>query len=835
MSKTKTIDPGPSLMPPIVIFLSGSAALVYQTLWVKQLALIVGVDVYAVTTAVSAFFAGLAIGGALFGRRADRSQRPLRLFAGLEVGTGVLGLFTTIALSYAAPTFASLEIAARPLAWALLFVMVALPAILMGGTLPALVCAVAPAGKAIGRASGNLYAANTAGAIAGALAATFLLVAFLGVRGSATVAAVLNLVAAGLAIVADRRMNPRDAVKASSAKGSPRVSLALGLYALAGGVALGYEVVWTQAIVQFLSTRAYAFTVVLATYLIGLFLGSLIWSRFADRIRRPWLVFGCLIAAAGVSALLLLVSIGPWLPAAQSALGRVVFEATGSELARMCARFALASAVVVLLPTILLGAAFPVAVRLAGGAARIGRDLGAVLALNTAGGIAGTLLTGFVLVPAFGLVRTLGLLAVAAALVGAVAVTRGADFRKPAVAASVALVLVVGVGAVFAPSDLLARQLTTAARGGELVFYEESPGGTVAVIEQVAPQGRFRRLYIQGVSNSGDPMPSLRYMRLQALLPLIIHRGTPRSALVIGLGTGITAGALLADDSLDRRVVAELLPAVVSAASKFKANYGVTTDPRMTIRLADGRRELLRSVDSYDLITLEPPPPSAAGVVNLYSRDFYSLARRRLNPDGLLAQWLPLPTQNDEDSRSLVRSFLDVFPHATLWTTELHEMLLVGSAEPIELDANRIAERFAQSGIKTALTEAGVATPAALLATYVTDRAGLERYAGDALPTTDDRPRIEYAAWVRPGEFSRVLPRLLAQRRAPPISNADGSLVSAIDSEQLRLMNFYKAGLNAYAGERQQWAENMGKVSVAGAPNPYYSWFMTGTKEIKND
>ncbi len=149
-----------------------------------------------------------------------------------------------------------------------------------------------------------------------------------------------------------------------------------------------------------------------------------------------------------------------------------------------------------------------------------------------------------------------------------------------------------------------------------LVLLSGATGGTVAVLEQSATSGSFRRLYIQGISNSGDPMPSLRYMRLQALVPLLIHRGEPRSALVIGLGTGITAGALLAYDTLDRRVVAELLPAVVGSASIFSGNYGVTSDPRVTVRLADGRRELLRNSDQYDLITLEPPPPSAAGVVN---------------------------------------------------------------------------------------------------------------------------------------------------------------------------------------------------------------------------
>ena len=148
------------------------------------------------------------------------------------------------------------------------------------------------------------------------------------------------------------------------------------------------------------------------------------------------------------------------------------------------------------------------------------------------------------------------------------------------------------------------------------------------------------------------------------------------------------------------------------------------------------------------------------GVVNLYSRDFYELARRRLADGGLLAQWWPLATQNDEDSRSLVRSMLDVFPHVTLWTTEVHEMMLVGSLEPIPLDFARIAEHYDKPRVAEALRAVGVNTPAALLATYITDREGLEIYAGEAEAVTDDRPRIEYANWVRPRELNRVLPKL---------------------------------------------------------------------------
>ena len=667
------------------------------------------------TTGVSAFFAGLALGGALFGRLADRLPRPFLLYASLELGVAVLGVATTLVLAHVAPPFVVLETTASLLAWALLFARVGVPAILMGGTLPVLIRSRAPQPGHVGAAGGLLYAANTAGAIAGALLTSFLLIPLLGVRGTALAAAAINLVAAlgalGLGRTAPCRTSvnrPPEPARFGS-HGPPRAVL----YAVAGGIALGYEVVWSQAIVQFMSTRSFAFSVVLATYLTGLVVGSALYARWADRVRDPWGVFGLLIAAAGLVALLEIAGLGKWLVVLQTVAEGAVLALTGSQLAGMCARFAVAAACIVFVPTVLLGAAFPVALRLAVDARHVGRDVGAVVALNTIGGIAGTMLTGFVLVPALGLVRTLAALAIAAAAVGIFAVMRGPAARR-ARWATLAIGMAATLGAVLTPPDRLAS-LLPGARSGTLVFYEESLGGTVAVVEQQAGQTRFRRLYIQGVSNSGDAMPSLRYMRLQALLPLIIHGGEPRSALVIGLGTGITAGALLRFPGLEQRVCAELLPAVVRAAPLFQGNFGAASDPRLEIRLRDGRRELLRTPEQYDLITLEPPPPTAAGVVNLYSSDFYRLAGTRLRPGGLFAQWWPLPTQNDEDSRSLVRSFLDVFPHASLWTTEFHEMLLIGSFEPIELDVPRIAARFDQPEVAAALREVGIASPAALL------------------------------------------------------------------------------------------------------------------------
>ncbi|MFJ4111851.1 fused MFS/spermidine synthase [Pseudomonas sp. NPDC089758] len=829
-STTETQAPLPWLLPAALLFVSGGAALIYQVLWVKQLSLVVGVEVYAITAGISAFFAGLAMGGLLFGRWADRLRHPVKLYAGLELAVAVLAVAATLGLAQSAALFARLEASVGLLAWLLPLSLVGVPAFLMGGTLPVLVRALTPTDAQTGEAGGRLYAANTAGAIFGTLLAAFVLLPQLGVTGAACVAGALNMLAAlGAWCGRGRDERALPACAAASLPRTPQARLAIALYCLAGGVALGYEVVWTQSIVQFMSTRAFAFSVVLATYLTGLVLGSALYARRADRIRDPWGLFGLLIASAGLLALLQIAGLGRWLVAWQTLLESHVLQLTGSQLAGMCARFAAAAVCVVFIPTTLLGAAFPLALRLAVDSGQVGRDVGAVVALNTLGGIVGVMLTGFVLVPGIGLVRTLVVLACVAAAIGVVATWRGQAVHKGMRAA----VLLVGgatlVTGALTPPERLA-QLLPGARSGELVFYQEGRGGTVAVVHQQRQGQAFNRLYIQGVSNTGDAMPSLRYMRLQALLPLLIHRGEPRSALVIGFGTGITAGAMLRYSGLEHPVVAELLPQVLAAAPLFSGNFDAVNDPRLDIRLRDGRRELLRNAQRYDVITLEPPPPSAAGVVNLYSRDFYQLAASRLQEHGLVAQWLPLPTQNDEDSRSLVRSFLDVFPHASLWTTEFHEMLLIGSATPMELDVPRIRQRFEQPQVSAALAQVGVSSVEALLATWVTDRQGLERYAGDAQPVTDDRPRIEYAPWVRPREITRVLPALLALRVAPPLANAAPSVQAAVNDEWALLRRFYGLSLLAYNGNRQAWMREARALAPISAQNPYMRWFTGGNR-----
>jgi spermidine synthase len=825
--------------PALLLFASGSAALIYQVLWVRLLTLVVGIEVQAVTAGISAFFAGLALGGWIFGKLADRSARPLFLYATLELGVLVLGIGATHAIVHSPSIFAGLQGSVGALAWVLPFTLVGVPAIAMGGTLPVLLRALGPSQRDVGGAGGRLYAANTAGAIIGALLPVFLLIPLVGVKGSAYVAAGLNAVAALGSIVL-----ARGAYAAASAAGSAgsreepvthapiladagRARVAVALYAVAGGIALGYEVIWSQAIGQFISTRSFAFSIVLATYLLGLALGSAVAARYVGRVREPWCVFGMLIALAGLTAFAGLACAGDWLTLAQRHAADFVLSVTGNLLASMCAGFAAAACAIVLVPTLLLGAAFPFALAMMTGGEKpapgLASHVGRLVALNTAGGIAGTLFAGFVLIPSLGLIRSIGVLAIAASLIGLSATLSARNVPKAAVLAGVCIAALAVVSVVAVPSNRLGLLLAEAHRG-DLVYYEESSGGTVAVLEQGPEAQRLRRLYIQGVSNSGDAMTSLRYMRLQALLPLIVHDGTPRSALVIGLGTGITGGALLAWPDLDKRVIAELLPAVVRASPAFGGNLDVSNDPRMNIRIADGRRELLSRTDRYDLVTLEPPPPSAAGVVNLYSTDFYRLAAARLNQHGIVAQWLPLATQNEQETRALIQSFVQVFPYAALWTTEFHEMMLVGSLQPLTLDVPRIRARFAQPEVARALNEVGIASPEALLSTWIADRPALAYYAADARPVTDDDPRIEYAPWVNPAEFPSTLARLLALQMEPPLINADATFSSTLRTERDTLHAFYRAGLGAYRGDRNAWAQEIRTVLGADDSNPYYRW-----------
>lgn len=319
-------------------------------------------------------------------------------------------------------------------------------------------------------------------------------------------------------------------------------------------------------------------------------------------------------------------------------------------------------------------------------------------------------------------------------------------------------------------------------------------------------------------------MASKRYMRLQTYIPLLIHPGDPKSALVIGLGTGITAGAMSNVDSLVTRDVYELLEEVKEGTRYFEGNYNITTNSLVNIYIGDGRHQLAKTSKMYDMITLEPPPPTASGVANLYSNEFYQLSKSKLNKGGVVAQWWPIATQSVAASQSIVKTMLSNFKYVSLWTTEVHEMLLVGSDDPQNIDYQAIDSKLNKnSRMLASLTEVGISRTEQLMATFVAERASLEIFSHNAPIITDDFPLLEFDDWTNELVITEIMPQLLNMMVFPP--NVPDGKVENVKLEQKKLTVFYIASMAAYENQPEIWHRYMGWLLQQEHDNQYFNWF----------
>jgi spermidine synthase/predicted Zn-dependent protease len=420
---------------------------------------------------------------------------------------------------------------------------------------------------------------------------------------------------------------------------------------------------------------------------------------------------------------------------------------------------------------------------------RLGRDVGGVYAANTLGSIAGSLIAGFLLLPVFGAARAIHVLvAVNLAMAALVALTwrpdaplaaaanthRSAVRRIAGVALAAAALFAVGLG----PGRQAVRAVTlrdaTAARApADVLAYDEGPTVTVAVVDDRAGfrDPESRRLLTDGVNMSGTTWNAKRYMRFLAHLPLLLHPA-PRSVLVIGLGTGMTAGAATLHPDVAEVTTVELAAEVGAAARSFAPqNFAVLDSPKHRLAIADGRHFLRTSGGCYDVILAEPPPPRASGTVHLYSREYYLACRDALNPGGLCLQWMPLHSQGEGELRAKLATFLAVFPGASLWLPNGEEGIVLGSAPRpagAPLESTALAARMADPAVTAALRAVGLATPADLIACYGFGPETLARYTRDVPLVTDSHPYTEsYLAHPRLLDPFDTL-RLLTLVEPPP-------------------------------------------------------------------
>jgi spermidine synthase len=768
---------------------SGAAALVYEVTWTRLLTLQLGHTVASASTVLAAFMGGLAVGAWAISASAvsDRGQSwPLRTYATLEIAVAVVALLLPLALRAAVPVLAwAYADGGAPLRFditrlTLCLGLVGLPAIAMGATYP-----IATRWYARSAAdAGRLYAVNTAGAAAGALGAGFWLIPALGLRGTTWIGIALNLGAAAGALwiagaatekkeaTAERaelaEKQPRKSSTASPRSSrpprllpSPMPAVALAATAVSGFAALVYEVAWTRLLAMVIGPTTYAFATMAAAFIAGLALGSAGGARLARRVGQPAVWLAVVLIAGAVAA-----DAAAWYGATRMPLVVAAQVADPSaDFSGVVVAQAIWVALLLLPMTAALGAAFPLALAVAGGDATIVRDTARVYTANTIGAIAGALIAGFVLIPQLGLRATIRDAALLAALGGALclaAVLRRSRDAAPlrtigipvAVAASAMAAItltppwdraLLASGAYKYAAYLGSADLDAVLRAGTLEYYKEGAAATVSVRLLTGT----RSLAIDGkvdASNAGDMLTQ----RLLGLLPVIIH-GHAEAVCIIGLGSGVTAGAALAPGTVRRVDVVEISPEVVEASHHFDTENGrVLAEPGLRLVVGDGRSHLLLTPRRYDVIVSEPSNPWMAGVASLFTREFFEAARSRLKPGGLLCQWAHTYDISSADLRSIVRTFASVFPQATLWLVGDGDLLLIGANADAIVPRLAAVDAGARQGKAAALlAPVGVTegtAPFALLSLYAGGPDDIARYANDAVIQTDDRTALEYSA-----------------------------------------------------------------------------------------
>ncbi|MGE3277803.1 MAG: fused MFS/spermidine synthase [Vicinamibacterales bacterium] len=749
---------------------SGVAALVYEVTWTRLLTLQMGHGVAAASTVLAAFMGGLAAGAAAGGRAGSRvtPRQSLALYAGLEAAVALLALLLPIGLAATRPLLAAAYADGHGGAlFGLLrlgssLALLAIPAAAMGATFPVASRWMVREARLAAGDAGTLYAANTVGAALGAVAAGFVLLPALGLRGATAVGVGLNLLAAGGALwvrgrIPDGGSRPgRQAAPARSARaagpGTPaagRPGLAAAALGITGFASLTLQVVWTRLLALILGPTTYAFSTIVAVFIAGLALGSAIGARLAARARQPIVGLSlCLSTAVGLAVLASALVDWSLLSMAEAV------AAPDAAFASVLRQQAVLVGTLLVPMTVAFGAAFPFAVAVASRSDEtVVSDLGTIYAVNTLGAIAGALLAGFVLVPALGLHDTIRLVTVLAGIAGAALVLPAlVDRRGRIVAAGVAGIVVIAGLAVPAWNPLLLSSgaykyapvlqgpdLETALTAGELLYYREGASATVAVRELTGT----RSLAIDGkvdASNAGDMLTQ----RLLAHVPLLLHPA-PRRAAILGLGSGVTLGSALTHP-LEEAVVLEISPEVVEASRFFEAeNHRALDDPRTRLIVGDGRTHLQLTDSRYDVIVSEPSNPWMAGIASLFTREFFTAARSRLAPGGVLCQWAHTYDISGADLRSIVATFLSVFPDGTLWLVGDGDVLLVGSTEPLGPRLAGIAGAWQRPGVAADLASVGAHQPFDVLSLFVAQGQTLAAWAAGAPVQTDDNASLEFS------------------------------------------------------------------------------------------
>ena len=753
---------------------SGATALVYEVLWARMLGLVFGATTLAVSTVLAAFMGGLALGSALSARLAPRIRKPLSIYGLMEIGIALYALIVPLLFRWIEHSYVLIwqQLHPGPFVFGLwrffLSCLVLLvPTTFMGATLPVLAAALLRSSKSDANSVTRLYAFNLAGAILGTLAAGFVLLPELGVRATILVAAVINVVVGLFAIGLQRRSGDEFEI-APLAQPEETAVVDRGRFwfvaaFVSGFVTISTQVSWTRILTMIIGSSTYAFSLVVALFLIGLALGAWFVARkdHSRRLRRTILLVEVLTAASLVGSLFELNEAPAWL----IYLGQRFNISSWSGLLGLQA---LSATLLILIPAILMGMVMPLVLVWAGrervkSVARVGRSY----AVNTIGAIAGAFITGFVMIPKTSTRFTLLFAAFCCLLVAGAAYRPAVSGRDPALqrglASGLAVVLGISLFIVAPPMNLadlsigaydtLVRILAQTREGAdedsdavaetdvhELLMYREGPTATVSVRRD----RDIVSMAINGRSNASDSVYDMPTQVMLGQLPLLL---APRidNGLIIGYATGITVGAML-QSPVQSVTCVELEPGTIAGSQFFNhINNRPLDDPRTNLVIDDARTFLRVTSKRFDMIVSEPSHPWVPGVANLFTKEFFELGRSRLSHEGVFVQWVQIYQLSTESLRSVLATYQNVFPHVLVFrvggTNKGKDLLLVGSNQPLNLD--RLPERLANPRMASELARVALNTEADVREWYVCDERKLAPAVAGARINTDDNMYIE--------------------------------------------------------------------------------------------
>lgn len=759
-----------------LLFCSGLTALIYQTIWSRQFRLIFGASTYATAAVLAIFMGGLGVGSLLLGKRADGKARPLEFYGNLELLIAATAALSQPLLSMAGRIYVALGGSAvlglggaSVVRLVLAAIVIGAPTFLMGGTLPAAARAIETGDDVRRRRVAVLYAANTVGAVAGALLSTFWMVETFGNRKTLLMAALVNLLVGVLARAAARRETPPAEPVVQTRTGGagalvpPRFVFAAS--AVTGFAFLLMEMVWYRMLTPLLGGTTFMFGLVLAIALLGIGAGGAAYS-FWRSDRAASAVAFALTCALEAAAMALPFALGDRLAVFANflqPLGRIGF---GGHILS----WSIVTLITIFPAAFVSGIQFPLLIGLLGrGRDEVGRDVGAAYAWNTAGAIAGSLAGGFGLMQLLSapgcwrlVIALLAALAVGTVVLvvperRTVAATAAAGFAAAAIVAAFA----VGPTAVWRHSAIGAGRGPNVQSLNELREWEQRSRRTLLWDADGRESSIALRndqdlsFYVNGKSD-GSAVVDAGTQVMSGLVGAALHSG-PRSALVIGLGTGSTAGWLGAVDSIERVDVVELEPVVLRIAAAYGAvNHDALHNPKIRVHIADARETLLASRNRYDLIVSEPSNPYRAGIASLFTREFYDAAAVRLNRGGLFLQWVQAYQIDADTLRTVYATIGSAFPHTETWWTNEGDLLLLASRDPVMHDVDVLRRRLASEPLASAMHNAWrTETAEGFLSHFVASAAVTAALSSKAAGlNTDDQTLIEFGFARRLGDKS---------------------------------------------------------------------------------